>query len=505
MTDVERTARFDRRMSAGEALMWNVEKDPWLNPSGSIVCILDGPVDSSVVDRWLEALVADVPRLRERVVPGFGRFTVPSWAPDPEFSFGYHVRHVGAPAPGGERQLLDAVTVMTQEPFDRTRPLWQVVVLHGLQSDRAALYMKVHHSIADGYGTARLQERFMTREPGLPTPAAVDLDAIVAETCRQAAQERAEEQGGVVGGPLRGALGLMGRTASLSGRILTGTAGMVVDPRRAGDLAGRATGLVRLARSQLRSGAPEGEPATGDGGPASGAEGTGDRGRPAGSSLWTGRSRRRHLELVTVPLDEVKRIGETLGGSVNDVFMAALAQAAARYHEAEGAAVDVFNATFVISTRSDSAEGGNSFSPVRVGLPARPMPARDRLAAVQERVAETRSSFSGGGLMGGLANVANLLPTSLTTRVARSAAARVDFATSNVRGARRPLFIAGQRIASMFAVGPVAGSAMNVTVLSYDGNMAITMHSDPAAIAHPARLRDALEATFADLAATPAA
>jgi len=478
MADPERAARFERRMSAGEALMWNVEKDPWLNPSGATVCVLDGPTDIGVVERWLAAMVADVPRLRERVTPGFGRFTPPTWTPDPEFSYHYHVRHIGAAAPGTDRQLLDMTTLMLQEPFDRTRPLWQVVVLHGLADDRSAVYMKVHHSIADGYGTARLQQRFMVRQPDVAPPPVVDLDAVVALTCGQAETERAD----AARGPLGAVAGLAGRSAALWRRVAADAALTAADPRRLGEVVSGAAGAARMARSQL------------------GGEGGGDA--PVGSSLWTGRSRRRHLELVHLPLEDVKQAAQRLGGSVNDAFMTALAHAAASYHHERGAPVDTFDTAFVISTRADSAEGGNSFSPVRVLLPGRPMGIAERFDAVRDRVFAARSSFSGGGLMGGLAIVANLLPTSLTTRVARSGAARVDFATSNVRGSGRPLYIAGRRIESMFALGPVAGSAMNVTALSYAGTLAVALHIDPAAIADAADLAKLTESAFDELGAT---
>jgi diacylglycerol O-acyltransferase len=72
-----RGARFARQMSPGEALMWNVEKDPWLNPSAASVSIVDGPIDIELITRWLAGMVAEVPRLRERVRHGVARFTPP--------------------------------------------------------------------------------------------------------------------------------------------------------------------------------------------------------------------------------------------------------------------------------------------------------------------------------------------------------------------------------------------------------------------------------------------
>ena len=108
-----------------------------------------------------------VPRLRERVVAGVGRFSPPVWRPDP----GVRPRPPhppGGPAGAGhERQLLDLVAAIYQDPYDRTRPLWMFHVIDGLEGGRAALVWKIHHAVADGIGAGRLAESYLqpTREP----------------------------------------------------------------------------------------------------------------------------------------------------------------------------------------------------------------------------------------------------------------------------------------------------------------------------------------------------
>ena len=129
----EREQRFERQMSDAEALMWNVEKDPWLNPNGGMVTILDRAVDREQFRRRMANAVAKVPRLREKVVSGLGRLSPPTWRTDPEFDFDYHVRHIRLPAPGTDEQLYDLATRMYEDPFDRTRPLWLFVTIDGLE------------------------------------------------------------------------------------------------------------------------------------------------------------------------------------------------------------------------------------------------------------------------------------------------------------------------------------------------------------------------------------
>ena len=190
---------------------------------------------------------------------------------------------------------------------------------------------------------------------------------------------------------------------------------------------------------------------------------------------------------------------KNLNGSLNDVFLTALTNGAVAYHEKRGAPVTAFNSSFVVSTREDKAEGGNSFTPLRVQVPATPMSPTERFAAIQGRIAQQRSALSGGGLMGNLARVANLLPTSVTTKVARQSAAHLDFATSNVRASSRPVFIAGRQMTQLYAAGPVAGSAMIVALLSYIGRMGVLFTMDPAAVEEPTDLRDDVGDAFEEL------
>ncbi|MGI9612099.1 MAG: wax ester/triacylglycerol synthase domain-containing protein [Acidimicrobiales bacterium] len=465
-------------MSPAEALMWNVEKDPWLNPSGGSLSLIDGAVDGEEFELWLRAAVAALPRLRERVIPGIGRYERPSWRADREFDFRFHYRHVELAGQRSERDLLDYVALAMQEPYDRTRPLWQVTLIGGLDGDRSALLMKLHHSIADGYGMARMQERFMVRDPAAAVPEPVDLDALVAETC---AAEATNSGGGVTGR----ALDVAAAPSKLGRRMMARAALSAADPSMWLDTAQSAQRYARMISAQVR--------------PAEDGEAT-----AAGSPLWTGRSRHRHLELVRIPVSEVRRVGKALDASVNDVFMTGLINGAVAHHEARDQPAEAFNTSFVVSTRTDKAEGGNSFTPVRVQIPAGPMAAVDRLRVVQERVDHQRSTVTGGGLMGSLAGVVNLLPTSLTTSTARAQAARIDFATTNVRSTSKQLYVAGHKMTEVFAPGPVAGSAMIAAVVSYLGTMNITLTIDPAAITEPASLRDDIEQAYVDLfAAVP--
>src|SRR5262245_16882260 len=347
-----RGVAFQRRMSDFEALMWNGEKDPWLNPSGGMVVVCDQPPDIEDFRQRIIYAAAQIPRLRERVVPGLGRFSPPHWAPDPEFDLDNHLRHVALPAPGSLRQLYDLAARLMQDPFDRTRPLWLFVVVDGVEGGRGAMFAKLHHTIADGYAALRLAEHYLTLERDAPPPPEVDLERVVRESV-DAARVTPGNGGGLVGVGAS-ALGTardlwsrqLGRARRAAGEIVLGGS----DPRRPMDLVARAAATIGQVRSQVD--------ATG-----------GDRG---GSPLWRGRSRHRHFDVIRVPFDALRGAAKELGGTVNDAFVTGAVVGAIRYHQHRETPLESLNISFVVSTREAGGDGTNAFAPTRVPVPAGP-------------------------------------------------------------------------------------------------------------------------------------
>jgi WS/DGAT/MGAT family acyltransferase len=416
--------------------------------------------------------VADVPRLRERVVPTLGRFTPPEWKPDPEFNLGYHIRHLALADPGSMRQLLDLVTSLYEDPYDRSRPLWVFYLISGLEGGRSALFWKIHHAIADGIGLGYLAEYHMQREREAPPAPPVDLDKAIEEGLA-AEKQASSEQPGLPSAFLRTAGHAWRRQMGIARRMAGEMALWGADPQRARDrVEGIVTG-VQQTRSQL----------------------LGEGGSSAGSPLWKNRSRHRHVEVFDVPTEQARAAAKALGGSINDFFVTGAVMGALAYHEKRSATVEALNISFVVSTRTDKAIGGNSFTPTRLTVPGVAMSPRERFADISGRMAAKRSEVRGEGMLSGLAGVANLLPTSLVTGVARSQAVKMDFATSNLRGPRTPRYVSGAQVIGNYPMGPVAGTAFNLTTLSYFGNLCMGINADPAAIEEPGGLReDMLEA-----------
>ena len=75
---------------------------------------------------------------------------LPYWVEDPAFDLDFHIRESAVPPPGDDRQLAETVARIFARPLDRSRPLWELYLIHGLQDGRVAMLTKLHHSMVDG-------------------------------------------------------------------------------------------------------------------------------------------------------------------------------------------------------------------------------------------------------------------------------------------------------------------------------------------------------------------
>jgi diacylglycerol O-acyltransferase / wax synthase len=454
--------RFDRKMSDAEGLMWRLEKDPYLSSTFAAVTVLDRPPNFDRLLARMERAVRVVERLGQRVQPAPVNLTAPMWVDDNNFDLRYHVRHMALPKPGSMRQLLDLASLIASDPYDRTRPLWQFVLVDGLRGGKAALIQKLHHTIADGETSVRMSLQFLDFERDAADPPPLDESAF-ADREPGPAEPQGDLWHDLVAGSLRLPIGLIRQVKDL-----------LADPTGLPGAGSAAADTVRGIVSQL-----------------------GDTDR-AKSPVWTERSLRRRMEVLRAPFGPTKAAAKRLGGTLNTAFLTAAAEAAGRYHERVGAPVDELRASMAVSTRGESS-GSNAFSLARMLVPTGPMPIGERFGWIQAAAGAARQSSTTASLET-LAALAATLPTSVITRMARQQAQTVDFATSNVRGSPVPLYIAGAEVLENYAVGPLGGVAFNLTLLSYNHNLDMGVNIDAAAVADPKLLRDCLEAAFAELA-----
>jgi WS/DGAT/MGAT family acyltransferase len=461
------TPRIERTMSGTELMMWQIDRDPLLATSGSSVSIFEGQLDHRRFRDRMARIVASVERLRQHVEPGGNALNPPRWTFDPDFDLDWHVRRIGAPGDGSVRAVFDWATQYFQDPLDRTRPLWQYIVVEGMADELSALATKIHHVVGDGATVLGMTQGYIDDGPDDPPDGErppIDLDAVV-----RASVNEDETETSVAGNVFDRMAGLLRASGDATRRVID----VFAHPERLGQARDETTDLLRTAIDQLR---------------------------PAGSPLWRERSRRRRFEALSIPLEGARQAGKALGGTINDVFMTGAVEGSARYHRELGADVELFHVTFVVSVRSE-ASGANAFSPVPVELPAGEMSLEDRLAAVHDLLRQRRDDVHGDGPMAAVAGVANLLPTALVVAMIRSQAAHIDFATSNVPGYKDEAWVAGARMTHSYVYGPVAGTAFNLTAVSVGPSLDIGLHVDPAAVEDPARLARCMEEAYADLLA----
>ncbi len=456
---------FDPKMSDAEGLMWRLEKDPHLSSTFANVTILDCAPDFEQLLRRMERAVYAVPRLHQRVQPAPVNLTSPMWVDDPNFELRYHVRHVRLPKPGTMRQLLDHASLMAGDAFDRTRPLWQFVVVDGLRGGKSALIQKMHHTIVDGEGGVQMSLQFLDFQRDAPEPPPIDPDLIAA----------AEEQAAADAVPQHLLTELMNGGLRVPITLMKQVKDLLADPTGIPDAGSAAADTVRGVLTQL--GETDG----------------------ARSPLWAKRSLKRQMEVLRAPFDETRQAAKRLDGTLNTAFLAAAAEAAGRYHREMGSPVDELRSSMAISTRTRSS-GANAFSLARMLVPTGDMPIAERFRRIQSLAHEARDAGTSGSV-DALAAVAATLPTSVITRLARQQAQTVDFATSNVRGAPVPLYLAGAKLLENYPVGPLLGVAYNLTLLSYDHSLDMGVNIDTEAVENPDLLRRCLERAFKDLLA----
>jgi hypothetical protein len=216
------------------------------------------------------------------------------------------------------------------------------------------------------------------------------------------------------------------------------------------------------------------------------------------SPLWTSRTLRHRLDAVDVPFAAMHDTAHALDGSVNDVFVTALTGAIGALHREAGCPTDTLRMAMPVSTRGQRGSTDNAFVPARVIVPIDDPDPRRRFTAVHSVLSTARQQRA-LGLAEQVAMLANLLPTRMVTHVVRHQAQAIDFAASNVRGAAVPLWLAGARVQADYPMGPLVATALNVSLLSYDGACHLGVHSDAGAVSDPERLVELIEISFAEL------
>lgn len=482
----------DEEMSGFESMMWDMERDPHLASTFSNITILDQAPDRVAFRRRMAKALERVPRLRQRVEESSLPWQLPRWVDDEEMDLDYHLRWLDMGGHATRRDLYDLVAVLSRDPLDRARPLWQFVVIEGLADGRAAMLQRLHHTITDGEGGIRLSVEFLDFERNppesqSPRPSRRDKprDTEPGETeprdTEPPAGDGADPKSAAATSP-SAAPAIASTAAATDSDELAETQPPIWDRTRdtVGSLWSGASQLYGTARSAGRQAM------------------VGNRKSP----LWTTRSLDRWYGTTTLNLADVIEAARSMDASVNDIFMAGAAAAAGQVHRDSGMPVSQLRASMPVSTRHDRSAGGNAFSPTQMLVPTGEMTPRERVGLVHDIIVEIRQEKAIDA-MGQAANaIAAALPKTVILRSGQYLTRAVDFVCSNVRAAPFDLFIGGALMHANYPIGPIAGTAFNLTTMSYRGWLFLGLYVDTAAVEDPPALLATLDDCYSELLAT---
>ncbi|HET9441707.1 MAG TPA: wax ester/triacylglycerol synthase family O-acyltransferase [Acidimicrobiales bacterium] len=380
-----------------------------------------------------------VPPFRRRLAEIPFQLHHPLWVEDPDFDIEYHLRRAALPSPGGERELAEFAADVMSRPLDRTKPLWEMYVVEGLEHGMIAVVAKTHHAAIDGISGAELMVALLDLGPE-PAPAPPPPEW---------RPERVPTDLELVAFAL----------SSLSRQPLAG----LKAARRTVEAA-----LTLRRRNRLPEVSPPPAPFS-----------------APRTSINTAITPHRKFAFTQVPLDDAKAIKRALGGTVNDVVLALCAGALRSYLVARDEPVEESLVALVpISVRDGGRQGdgtlGNKIGQLLVSLGTAIHDPVERLRAIADstRHAKSQSNAIGADI---LTNWAEFAAPAVFARAARlytnmKLADRhrplFNLTVSNVPGPQFPLYIAGTRLVALYPMGPVSdGGALNITAMSYMGNL----------------------------------
>jgi WS/DGAT/MGAT family acyltransferase len=416
----------------------------------------------------LEPRLGAVPRFGARLsAPRTGGLSWPRWVPDDRFDIADHVRRAVLPAPGGDAELLEWLADFWSHRLDRSRPLWELALLQGLEGGRWALATKTHHCLVDGMSGVDVTNLLLDAEPE-PPPGPDPRDAAAAPGADP---------------PHRSAVAAAaGAATALPVSIARAGADLVTHPRVAGELVRRTRAVAELVVRDELVGAPH-------------------------TSLNVPIGGSRRFAVARADLDGLKAIKRELGGTLNDVVLAVATGALRSFLQARGEPLPPrgLRAMVPVSVRSEGEAGalGNRVSSLFVNLPVALADPAERYA----RVAAEAEALKAGSQAAGSATVvqaSGLVPPALHALAVRTTLSPrlFNLTITNVPGPPRTLYAFGAPMREVLPLVPVfAQHAVGIAVVSYAGGVYFGLNADAASVHDLDVLSEAIESSVAELSA----
>jgi WS/DGAT/MGAT family acyltransferase len=450
-------------MSVQDAAFLHIENGNNPMHIGS-VAVLEGPAPAyGDLVRLIARKLPLVPRYRQKVRFAPGGVGRPVWVDDPHFQILYHIRHTAVPPPGGRDELRNLAGRVFAQTLDRGKPLWELWMVEGLQDGRWAVISKVHHCMVDGVSaTDLLTVMFDSTDAPELTP--------------EASEWTPESEPGTF---TVAAHAMVRTVADPFGRLRDVSGGLRVIAGPRARLAEGAALLRSLAEWSRRS-------ATSLNGPI---------------------GPHRRWSWAEAGLDDVATVRHGLGGTVNDVVLAAITAGfrSLLLRRGEDISNRVVRTLVPVSVRADSERGvyNNRVSGIFPGLPVSIADARERLAAIAAQLSMLKGSKQAvaGDVLVKLAGFAPPMLLSLGARLAaRTPQRALQTVTTNVPGPQTPLYVVGRRMVYSYPYVPIMGSVrISVAIFSYCGRLFFGITGDYDTVTDIDVLRDGIEEGMREL------
>lgn len=425
-----------------QTLLWRSERHPVQSSTSTVVIDLDRAPDWKRLVAATEWGTGLVRRLRQRVVEPVVPTAAPTWADDPTFDLGYHLRRERV---SSREEMLAQAAQIALRPFDRSRPLWEGVLFEGV-GEGAAYVLKIHHALADPLGTVQLLSMLQSSRR--------------AHTARKPLGEDP-------GSPLEtdpvdlAVSGLRDDVTALpdAARAAARTLGLAATrPQAVLASALRYGASVRRLLTQTAPPSAQLSPRTG--------------------KMWT-------FLTLDAPLEPLQAIARHGGGTLDDAAVALVLGGLRRYHWRRDS--DVTEIPVGVRVSLDRADDlGNRFTGALISGPLAIEDPVDRVAAVRGEVLSLHTERA-LEVLDAVAPAMNRMPTFVGASALRAAAAP-DAMVLTLPGPPRKRFMAGAEVQGMYVLGPLPGSALTIVLTTCGDTACIGVNVDASAVADLAEL-----------------
>jgi diacylglycerol O-acyltransferase / wax synthase len=431
------------RLSSIDASFLAQEREGSHMHIGGILLFEGPPPGREELGDHIESRLHLVPRYRQKLA--FPRFEMgrPLWVDDPRFNLDYHVRHTALPSPGSIEQLRLLAGRVFSQRLDRSKPLWEIWLIEGLEDNRFALINKTHHCLVDGVSgvdiTAVLFD--LDRERADVPPADDEWQPAPEPSEAQIAAEGVRDL-------VRAPFGLAGAAAGVLQRP-----GATLDRARE----------VAEAVGEVAWGIVNSQPET-----------------PLNVKIGP----HRRLRWVRTRLDDLKAIKNGLGGTVNDVFLAVVTGALRRWLRDRGVRTEglELRGCVPVSVRGEDERGqlGNKITMMACPMPVYADEPERRFRIVSDAMRGLKDSRQalGAEVIAGLQDFA---PPTVFARASRlNFSSRVfNLLVTNVPGPQFPLYLLGRELQELVPVPFLAPEkALAIAIMSYNGGVDVGLMGD---------------------------